>query len=162
VAALAGGRVQVHADAVRSGDALVGNGTNDRRWEPPIGLVVLLRKRYEQIDNGRFSRICDSDERHELRESRLITISFVIASCAKGIVASIVFQYRFSEAVTHDAEPFRLTVLEMQPLDIAVASGRVKDILNLSGGPGIYSFVWNTILAFLAWLVGYLKLPTRA
>ena len=50
----------------------------------------------------------------------------------------------------------------MQPLDIALASGRVKDILNLSGGPGIYSFVWNTIFAFLAWLVGYLKLPTRA
>jgi hypothetical protein len=124
--------------------------------------VVLLRKRYEQINNGRFSRICHSNERHELGESRLITTSFVIASCAKGVVASIVFQDRLSKPVAHDAEPFRLTVLEMQPLDIAVASGRVKDIFNLSGGPGIYSFVWNTILAFLTRLVGYLSIPTRA
>ena len=162
VGAIAGGRIRVHADAVRSGDALVSYGANDRRWKPHIRPMVFFRKRYEQIDNGRFSRICDSDERHELGEARLIATSLVIAFCAEGVIPSIVFQDRPSKPVARDAKPFRLPVLEMQPLDIAVAFGRIEDILDLPGGPGIHSLVRYTILAFLAGLVGYLKLPTRA
>lgn len=50
----------------------------------------------------------------------------------------------------------------MQPLDIAVAFGRVKDVLNLSGDLRVYLFVRYAVFALFAGLVGYLAIPTRA
>lgn len=161
VTVFTGGRIRVHANAIGGGDAFVSDGTNDRRGEL-VRLVLSLHERYEQVDEGRFSRIRYPDERYELRKSKLITPRLAYALRSEGVVTSVVFQDWLSVPVAHDAEPLRLSVSVMQPLDIAAALRRVKDILYLSGDSRVYLFVRYTVFSFFTGSVGYLTIPARA
>jgi hypothetical protein len=104
VTVFAGGRIRVYANAIGGRDAFVSDGTNDGRGKL-VRLMLSLDERYQQIDEGGFSRIRHPNERYELRESKLITSRLAYALRSEGVVTSVVFQHWLSVSVAHDAEP---------------------------------------------------------